>query len=519
VTAGPAGPVPCRPWTEVELTLVAGHDLDQPYRDVEVWADFTHESGIVLRRPGFWDGGRTWRLRFAATLPGRWTWASQTAPAVAGLCATGELHCLDADLPADHPGEPNPFSRHGFWRMSAGGRSLVHADGTPAVLVGDTAWGLPWRATVDQARDYATDRAGKGFNAALLMTVQPDMGAVGPVDRTQDGGFGVGFTDLPQGHLNHLDPEYFGYLDLLLAELTARGIAAVLQPVFQGFGWKGLGVAGKVVPPAEYARYCRYLVARYGARPVVYLVGADGSGEDPQPEAGGREVQAWDAYGQPTGLHYQPHAVARAHQDADWLDFQWCQTGHGGEHVPERVADMLRNTPVRAVANGEPSYEHTGSQGRAEGWWQGQEAWGNLFAGGTMGVVYGAASLWQWRLHADEPGHEPYFLAPGAGWREALCFEGSTYVGLVSRILHGLPTTDMVPDWTLAICPRILRAPGLVLAYQENGGNLQVTSAQVPLGYRVIDPMTGEQVAEGVRRSPDDVVPDPGGRPRLYICA
>ena len=30
-----------------------------------------------------------------------------------------------------------------------------------------------------------------------------------------------------------------------------------------------------------------------------------------------------------------------------------------------------------------------------------------------MGVGYGAASLWQWRLHPNEPGHEPYFIARG----------------------------------------------------------------------------------------------------------
>src|SRR5262245_20269985 len=102
---------------------------------------------------------------------------------------------------------------------------------------------------------------------------------------------------------------------------------------------------------------------------------------------------------------------------------------------------MWRNEPVKAVANGEPSYENTGRPGRAAGWWQGHEAWSNLCAGGTMGVVYGAAGLWQWRLHGEEPGHAPYFLAEGTGWREALDFAGSTYVGLVRRILAGLPTT------------------------------------------------------------------------------
>jgi hypothetical protein len=505
------------PWHEVELGFRAVVELDNPYLDGELRADFRHASGLLLSRPGFWDGGGSWAVRFAPTVPGEWTWT------IKANSALGELDGLSGSLTCAPAAEREPataFTRHGFWRMSPLGRSLVHADGTPAVLVGDTAWGLPWRATPEQVRQYAADRAAKGFNAALLMTVQPDMRAQGPRDRSADEGFDMGFEDLPAGRLTQLNPDYFQYFDELSAILATHGIVAVLQPVFHGFGWKGLGVAGKVVPPADYARYCRYLVARYGARPTIYLVGADGTGHDPQVEAGGAEVEQWDAYGQPAGIHYQPHATNRAHQDADWLDFQWCQTGHGGEHIPERVAHMARNLPVRAVANGEPTYEHTRDDTVAHGWWQGQEAWGNLFAGGTMGVVYGAASLWQWRLHRDEPGHAAYFLAPDAGWHEALDFEGSTYVGLVSRILEGLPTTDMVPDWTLAICPRVLRAPsGLVLAYQEDGGDLRVVSPEVPLGYRVVDPRTGATVATGVRNDALDPIPDPGGAPRIYICS
>src|SRR5262249_17054257 len=160
----------------------------------------------------------------------------------------------------------------------------------------------------------------------------------------------------------------FRYLDRLLDILVQHEIVPVLQPVFQGFGWKGLGVAGRVVPPQEYARYCRYLVARYGARPAIYLVGAHGSGNEPQISAGGGEVQAWDCYEQPTGIHYRPHATNNASQDADWLDFQWCQTGHGGEDIPERVADMRHNTPVKAIANGEPTYERTRTEMTARGW-------------------------------------------------------------------------------------------------------------------------------------------------------
>jgi hypothetical protein len=403
--------------------------------------------------------------------------------------------------------------------MSPGGRSLIHADGTPALLVADTAWALPWRATEAQCRVYAADRQAKGFNAVLLMSVQPDMLARGPRDRTADEGFDVGFEDLSSGHLNDLNPTYFQYLDRLLAILVEHEIVPVLQPVFMGFGWKGLSVAGPVVPPAEYARYCRYLVARYGARPVIYLAGADGSGREVQVPAGGQEIELWDAYAQPTGIHYRPHADNRAWQDAPWLDFQWCQTGHSGEHIPERVADMWRNTPVKAVANGEPTYEHGGWRGKAAGWWQGHEAWSNLCAGGTMGVVYGAGSLWQWRLHRDEPGHEAYFLAEGAGWREALDFEGSRYVGLMSRILDGLPFADMMPNWEVTLGRRGLSVPGkLFIGYAEEGGPLLMLGNETPFGYRVVDPRTGEVLRRGIRMSTDEWIPDEGGGPRVYIC-
>lgn len=80
-----------------------------------------------------------------------------------------------------------------------------------------------------------------------------------------------------------------------------------------------------------------------------------------------------------------PHHRNDEHQDADWLDFQSCQTGHTGDHVPDRLATMWAQQPVKAIMNGEPSYEHNGRPGVAEGWWQGHEAWSNLCAGALMG--------------------------------------------------------------------------------------------------------------------------------------
>lgn len=505
-------------WRAVEVTLTAEQDIPDGYLAVDVWADFTSSDGTILRRPAFYDGDRTWRLRFASpTAPATWTWTSYSDPKYPGLSNSGTVDVVAAPAPS-----AVAWQQHGFWRMSTSNRNLIHADGAPAILVGDTAWALPWRATLDQVRTYARDRQTKGFNAALLMSVQPDMRAVGPRDRTQDEGFDVGFEDLPTGHLNQLKVEYFQYVDQIVDILAEHDIVPVWSPVFQGYGWKGLDVAGLVVPPAEYARYCRYLIARYGAQPAIYLVGADGTGYEPQSAAGGAEVQAWDCYAQPTGIHYQPHGDNRAHQDAHWLDFQTCQTGHTGEHIPERVADMRRNVPPKGVANAEPTYEHTRREDNGHGWWQGHEAWSNLCAGGTMGVVYGAANIWQWKLHAEEPGLEPYFSAPTGGWRDALDFPGSTYVGLIGHILRGLPITDMEPDWRTVSGPRALLVPGvLLISYQEFGGPLRLwrPDVDIPHQFTIVDPKTGKEIASG--EVPKDValLEDDSPQPRVVIFA
>jgi hypothetical protein len=504
------------PWREVEIPLTADTDHENPYTQIEVGATFHHaETGTRLYRPAFYDGERTWKIRFAAPTTGVWEWRTEANIGDGGLSGvSGQIVCTAAGPTG------NRFYDRGFWRMSPGGRNLVHADGTPCLLVGDTAWALPWRATVEQGEIYAADRQAKGFNAALLMTVQPDRDAKGPRSRTEDEGFEVGFEDLPDGHLNEINIAYFQYFDRLTEILVAHEICPVYQPVFHGYGWKGLRVAGPDVPAEEYARYCRYLVARYGARPAIWLVGGDGNGYHSQIGAGGEIIEKEDAYQQPTGIHYCPHADNRAYQDAVWLDFQWCQTGHNGEHLPERVADMWRNLPAKAVANGEPTYENIGKTGRSAGWWQGHEVWCNLCAGGTMGVVYGAGSLWQWKLHRDEPGHQDWCVAPGADWRDALDFEGSQYPGIAARLLDGLPFADMTPNWDYTIGRRGLAIENqLLLVYLENGGGFAVVSEKAPQQGRVYNARTGELITS-VQWSPQKRhLSLPEGEPLVVLFA
>ena len=67
------------PWRECEITLAAEHDYPSPCTDVDVWAEFTHDGGEVLRQPALWDSGWTWKIRFAAPDTARWSCFNSTA--------------------------------------------------------------------------------------------------------------------------------------------------------------------------------------------------------------------------------------------------------------------------------------------------------------------------------------------------------------------------------------------------------------------------------------------------------
>jgi hypothetical protein len=487
-------------WVPVELSFGSTSQVPNPYREVDFWAEFTREDGKVLRRPGFWDGDQRWVVRFAAA-EGEWIY--QTF--VAGEETIG-LAGQTGKVVVTAPSGLITGAHRGPLQMSRDGRNVLYADGTPFLMVADTPWALPFRGTVETVAHYAHTRRQQGFNAALLMTVQPDQRAEGPSDRLSPGSFGVGFHDLAQGRLNDINISYFQLLDELIGILRDQGIVPVFSPVFQGFGWKGLGSLGHSADPQEYARFFKYLIARYGASPAIWLVSADAAGRSPVVLPAGELVEEWDAYQQPAGLHYSPsddyqpqwtddpsHGFHynRQHQTAIWLDFQWAQTGHNAEHKPEKVAAMFANQPPKAVANGEPTYESIGAPDKATGWWQGHEAWMNLTSGGTMGVVYGAGGLWNWKLFAEEPGW-PDWANTSASWADALNFSGAQYVGYISRAFEGMPFTDMKPRPDLAEGLNLLAVSGeFYLCYLPDGGEVRIKGVPAGLQARWFDPKHG----------------------------
>jgi len=498
-------------WNTHEIVMITEQRYENPYTDVDVWAVFKNQQGDSLLRPAFWDGRGVWKVRFAPPdSDGVWTWQSFASDE-----DNADLHGRSGKLfSSPYEGE-NQLLQHGLLTMSDGKRNVIHHDGHPFLLVGDTPWAMPFRATIEQAEVYAQDRQRKGFNAALLMSVQPDQEAEGPNERDTPQGFVRGFNDLAEGHINELVPSYFQYFDSLTAVLIDHEIVPVYQPIFHGFGWKGKSVLGNTIVPEEYVRYCQYLLARYGSRPAFWLLAGDNGGDDPGVEESGIMMEQWDAYRQPAGLHYNPcddyvaewaennplkHCMHynKVHQAADWLDFQWAQTGHDGEHQYHKVARMYENKPTKATANGEPTYEGMNDGKNGLGWWQGEEAWMQLMSGGTMGVVYGAAGLWQWKVTPDEKGWTAWASQPKS-WRQALEMEGAEYVGRVHKAFEGMPFADMQkrPDLTDGDQPLLAKPGEFYISYLNQGGAIRIEGVPAGMPYRWYNPKTGEFAKEG----------------------
>ena len=515
-------------WTTYEIRFESEKSYTNGYTDVDVWVRFVNDAQDTLVRPSFWDGSNVWKVRFAPPDSGHtWNWESYASVGDKGLIGkSGTLRSVP------YTGK-NTLLRHGLLRMSPGKRNVVHADGTPFLVVGDTPWSIPFRATPSQVLTYAKDRSGKGFNTALLLSLQPDKFAKGPEARNTVLGFDAAFEDLPEGHLNKLKPDYYQTLDSIVAILIDHELAPVYAPFAHGYGWKGETAIGSEAAPDEYARYCRYLVARYGSAPALWLVNLDGNALAPGVKPGGEAIEKWDAYSQPVGLHYSPYDdwlaswakgdstccfhFNRNYQAERWLDFQWAQTGHDGLHLYHKVSRMYENKPTKASMNGESTYEAMGEGKLGLGWWQGEDAWNQLMNGGTMGVIYGAASLWQWKISPDEPGWPEWTNAP-LSWRQALDLEGGKYVAYISKAFEGFKFTDMKKRWDLTEGNKpLLAIEGVFyISYLDKGGEIKIKNVPADLPYYWFDPRKGEFVDKG-KTSYDETFRAPGNQPWVLV--
>jgi hypothetical protein len=346
----------------------------------------------------------------------------------------------------------NPLFRHGPIRVAADRRHFEHADGTPFFWLGDTWWmGLCRRLHwPEEFRRLTADRKVKGFNVVQIVAgLYPDMPPFDPR--------GAGEAGFPwEPNYARIRPAYFDAADARLRHLIDQGII----PCLVGAWGYYLPWMGEETMKAHW----RYLIARYGAWPVVWCAAgeanlpwylAEGFPYDDRAQVRGwteilRFIRATDPWRRPLTIH--PTAIHRytsrhATEDPSLLDFDMLQTPHGRREAALVTIRAAREsygvTPVMPVVDGEASYERLMDSLPTE--WTRAMFWLCL-TNGAAGHTYGANGIWQVNRRGKPHGKSPHGGSYGViAWDEAMDLPGSRQVALGKRFFESLPWTDLKP--------------------------------------------------------------------------
>jgi Protein of unknown function (DUF4038)/Domain of unknown function (DUF5060) len=273
-------------------SAVPAQAVGNPYRDLILTATFTHQAtGQQFRRHGFWDGGRTFKIR-GAFPPGIWSWSTTcsgttagkscgptaTSPGDPGLTMSGTISVSGSVIgPSCTPG-PTCYNQYelynrGFPAVSADGRFLTYAGGTtPFFWSADTAWQAPVLATSSNWQTYVADRLNKGFTAVLI-GLAPDWSWTNPTAFQQTNG--CSSADPVPNACSRWLPSYWQAFDDKVQQANQAGLVAVIvglnDPMDRG-GSAITPVDLRVLYPRqmEIEEFSRNLAARMAGNFVIY---------------------------------------------------------------------------------------------------------------------------------------------------------------------------------------------------------------------------------------------------------
>jgi len=357
-----------------------------------------------------------------------------------------DLHGREGALEITPYEGSNPLLQHGPLRVSADHRHLEHIDGTPFFWLGDTWWfGLAKRFRWPEDFQMLTaDRVAKGFSLIQIVAgLYPDIYEFDPRGANE-----AGFP-WEEGY-RRINPAYFDMADLRIGWLVRSG----LVPCIVG-AW---GYYIKFVGPETMKKHWRYLVARYGAYPVVWCVAGEAVmsfyGADWGPDYTERARSGWtevarylrsvDPYHHPITVHPTFPDSREMIDDESLIDVDMLQTGHSYtsmERTVRTVAECVAKIPPMPVVNGEVMYE--GIMGTC---WQDMQRfafWTSMLTG-SAGHTYGANGIWQFSTP-----EEPCVAISGswgkAYWDEAYKLPGSKHVGIGRRFFGRYPWWKFEP--------------------------------------------------------------------------
>ncbi|AXC13913.1 hypothetical protein ACPOL_4641 [Acidisarcina polymorpha] len=385
-------------------------------------------------------------------------------------------------------------------KVSPNHHFLIHPDGTPFFYLGDTAWELFHRLTLEESERYLEDRRSKDFNVIqAVVLAEPDGLNVPNAD---------GERPLIDNDPTKPNEAYFNHVDAVVDMAAKKGLYIGMLPTWGDKVVKAWGT-GPVIFNADNARaYGRYLGSRYQDRwNIIWTLGGD---RDP---AGHEQVFRAMAEGLREGdggrhlMTYHPPGERSSSEwfdRDDWLDFNMEQSGHGhkdGANYKMIEADYAL-TPLKPVIDGEPRYEDHPVAWKPEqfGWFDDydvrQAAYWAVFAG-AAGHTYGCNDIWQFKT----PTREPISLARGE-WTSSLNLRGAGQMRYLRGLLESRPYLSRVPDQSLLSAPQsdgadhmqATRGDGYALVYFPSGKPASIALdgiAKGPVRAAWYDPRTG----------------------------
>ena len=405
-------------WTAFEATFQSTVTYPNPLQQARLQVVFTPPQGDPIKVDGFWDGGQTWRVRFAPGQSGAWSFTTACSDA-----ANAGLHRQAGRFNCTEPSGTTRFQQHGPVRVSEDGFSLQHADGTPFFYLADTAWNGPLLSTDDDWAFYLKERARQKFSAVHWVATPWRAAPDGDLDKQ------LAYTGKEKIEIN---PKFFQRLDAKAAAVNQAGLLNVPVLLWAiGHGQNPAVNPGWSLPEDQAILLARYMVARWQADAVLWILPGDGhyfGAEGDKWKRIGRAVFGDIAHA-PVSLHPQGrHWNWFEFQGEQWLNVIGYQSGHGDADEDLRwlmdgpLTKDWKNAPHRPFINLEPPYEHhlayksrqpiTADFTRRALYW-------SLLNAPTAGVSYGGHGVWGW-----DDGTKPPTDHPGAGtplpWKKAL---------------------------------------------------------------------------------------------------
>ena len=462
-------------WVAGELEFTSSITYEDPVFEAELDVIFTNtDTGTTFTMPAFWDGGTSWKVRYALTELGKWSWTTACTDEInAGLHQlSGVVVCVP------YTGELDIY-KHGFIKTEAGTRYFMYADGTPFFYLGDTHWTLPLesidginpeglpeyisisRETADQygitsmfkhIMDY---RAEQGFTVIQSQQLGIYTGVSG--NSWLGDAEGTIFTH----GVNDMILDKFRELDRYFAYIAEKGFVHAHTQFSYPEELIEIYLTGGI-DEATIDTLCRYWVARYAAYPVMWTTAQEadhsyGGYNGCTPETNPwpivmESIAKYDPYNHPSSCHMQNSRGTPFDEfifddlpEHAWYAAQipiYAPSGHQLDFG--MMEELWIRSEAKPVVNYEGQYDHFWggtSKGRMQGWF--------AYLNGEFGHGYGSQPIWSlfWAgsdpnaTYSDEWGEFP----TGLSWVEGLYSEASAQLSYMKGFLERYEWWKLTP--------------------------------------------------------------------------